>query len=306
MVLFAMLLFGMMALAALVIDIGFARLAQRQMQSASDSAALEGLRFGNAEATEIVGFVFDDDLDVADDPRQFGAGTIVEFSSGSGDPSIGASQLLTIPEVRSYKPILQNGVANPGQFVVKLQRGGTLDDQADLFAKGPPVPYLFARGSLINRELVATGITVRASSFARYEPVVSVGGVVAGSPSPIGVAMSIDDWNDPDTNEFFAYDVSVIGGVRGASVIPNDALTGYIAIFDAIANNRVIGFGLAAINSGEVVKQPLVSGVQIVTQNASATFASPLPALGAEAESVFQQRTIHRDSLVQAAVLVRN
>jgi uncharacterized membrane protein len=44
-VFFAMFLFGFMALAALVIDIGFARLTQRQMQTAVDAAALEGLRF---------------------------------------------------------------------------------------------------------------------------------------------------------------------------------------------------------------------------------------------------------------------
>lgn len=44
-VFFAMILFGIMALAALVIDIGFARLTQRQMQTAVDTAALEGLRF---------------------------------------------------------------------------------------------------------------------------------------------------------------------------------------------------------------------------------------------------------------------
>ena len=35
-VLFVMLFFGLMGLAALVIDIGFARLAQRQMQTAVD------------------------------------------------------------------------------------------------------------------------------------------------------------------------------------------------------------------------------------------------------------------------------
>ena len=42
-VLFVLLLFGIFAMAALVIDIGFARLAQRQMQTAADAAALEGI-----------------------------------------------------------------------------------------------------------------------------------------------------------------------------------------------------------------------------------------------------------------------
>ena len=44
-VLFVMIFFGLMGLAALVIDMGFARLAQNQMQTAVDCAALEGLRW---------------------------------------------------------------------------------------------------------------------------------------------------------------------------------------------------------------------------------------------------------------------
>jgi hypothetical protein len=44
-VLFVTLFLALLGLAALVIDMGFARLAQGQMQSAADSAALEGLRW---------------------------------------------------------------------------------------------------------------------------------------------------------------------------------------------------------------------------------------------------------------------
>lgn len=44
-VIFALLLFALLALAALVIDLGIVRSAQRQMQTATDSAALEGMRF---------------------------------------------------------------------------------------------------------------------------------------------------------------------------------------------------------------------------------------------------------------------
>ena len=40
---------ALLALAALVIDLGFARLTQRQMQTAADSAALEGLRWQNVQ-----------------------------------------------------------------------------------------------------------------------------------------------------------------------------------------------------------------------------------------------------------------
>jgi hypothetical protein len=44
-VVFAFLVFACMAIAALVIDVGFARLTQHEMQTAAEGAALEGLRF---------------------------------------------------------------------------------------------------------------------------------------------------------------------------------------------------------------------------------------------------------------------
>jgi len=47
-----LVLFGLFAMAALVIDVGFARLTQRQMQTAVDSAARERLRFRDVEKDE--------------------------------------------------------------------------------------------------------------------------------------------------------------------------------------------------------------------------------------------------------------
>ena len=72
-VVFVMLVFGIMGLAAVVIDIGFARLSQRQMQIAADSGAVEGLRgegvVGYLDrrdmARNFVHWHFDDDLDAA-------------------------------------------------------------------------------------------------------------------------------------------------------------------------------------------------------------------------------------------------
>ena len=119
-VFFAMLMFALMGLAALVIDIGFARLTQRQMQTAVDSAAIEGLRFRDDpnvpeadrdesrrnRASDVVAMIFDDDLDPDNgddgafydaanpDPHageqfnvdgQFGAGPILEFTDGVND-----------------------------------------------------------------------------------------------------------------------------------------------------------------------------------------------------------------------------
>lgn len=159
-VLFAMLTFVIMGLAALVIDVGYARLAQRQMQTAVDSAALEGLRFRDALpavwitdppawltanpptgagaqpptaydpanpawqqwlalavplaqrflASEMVAVTFDDDLNPSNgDPLNFGAGPVVNFSGGVGDPSLQASQLMTVPSPPVYKPVRADG-----------------------------------------------------------------------------------------------------------------------------------------------------------------------------------------------------
>ena len=82
-VFFAMLMFALMGLAALVIDLGFARLTQRQMQTAVDAAALEGLRGKGTKsdadrqdaAREIAGWHFDDDLNAAFDDGAFDSGS---------------------------------------------------------------------------------------------------------------------------------------------------------------------------------------------------------------------------------------
>ena len=90
---FVMLAFAFFALAALVIDLGFVRLAQRQMQTAADTAALEGLRWRDdgqslgidphQQASAMAANVFDDDLNPADgDPLNFGAGPVVGFQGG--------------------------------------------------------------------------------------------------------------------------------------------------------------------------------------------------------------------------------
>ena len=89
-----MMFFGLMGLAALVIDMGFARLAQRQMQTAVDSAALEGLRWRDASTTDPrqqasqhgCQPVHDDTEPGSGDPVHYGAGPVVNFSDG--DPTL--------------------------------------------------------------------------------------------------------------------------------------------------------------------------------------------------------------------------
>ncbi len=125
-VVFALIFFCLMALGALVIDLGLARLTQRQMQTAVNSAAVEGLRgrdfdssdptnvSGRSAARTIVEQTFDDDLDPASgDARIFGAGPIFHLGPGIGtDPALAAGQRLTIGAPLVYKPIPQLNQSN--------------------------------------------------------------------------------------------------------------------------------------------------------------------------------------------------
>ena len=149
-VLFAMLMFGLMGMAALVIDIGFARLTQRQMQTAVDSAAIEGLRFRDdpglpeadrdearrQRASDLVAMIFDDDLDPGngddgafDSGGQFGAGPVIDLSGGVGDPIMNASQLITIPTTTFYKPVVELNRGN--EIHGDLVAGNCIESDAD-------------------------------------------------------------------------------------------------------------------------------------------------------------------------------
>ena len=162
-----MIFFGLMGLAALVVDLGFARLAEREMQTAVDAAALEGLRFrsdcpddwhsdpayggpaparpttpynesdpqwqswlawlDNARrlaAGRMVANVFDDDLDPANgDPRQFGAGPVIEFTGGVGPPELAASQLMVLPDPPVYKPVRSRRRSGAGNQWPQCEQG---------------------------------------------------------------------------------------------------------------------------------------------------------------------------------------
>lgn len=182
---FALLMFGMMGLAALVIDLGFARLTQRQMQTAVDTAALEGLRYrdelppgaatANLEearrqaASDFVAWMFDDDLNPASgDAHNFGAGPMVELNDGVGEADLNASQLLTLPPTPVYKPRRNNGepglelnlenaaygdmFAAPDSFTVRMRRTNNvtgLDEVRDVSSHGPSIPLLFGRAALL-------------------------------------------------------------------------------------------------------------------------------------------------------------
>lgn len=161
-VLFCVLVFALMAAAAVTVDVGMASLTQAQMQAAVDTASLEAHRwrqyaeFENTSderrrlaAAHLASLVFDDDLDASNgDTMGFGAGPVVDVSPW--EPK-GGGNLLTVPDEPVYKPALQpnwgdlefgdmiSGTFHPGQ------PGGETSDyeRADFTpAPGPPERWL--------------------------------------------------------------------------------------------------------------------------------------------------------------------
>jgi Flp pilus assembly protein TadG len=291
-VLVVLLLIGLMAMAALVIDIGFARLTQRQLQSGSDSATLEGLRgrgtvaYGQRQtnAAQFVAWQFDDDLStangdtgIAGDGNAFGAGPLVEFTGGVGDSSIVASQLMSIDEDNKvYKPVLELGVESSDGFNANFLRGGAIDRNFDLVAHGPAVPYLFARGSLVDRERIARGMTVGATSRAIGRPVVAVGASTPSFPPLLPYAFEQSTWQStgPSASDALSIVTSSIDLTRmvriGSPIVIDTNVTptgtGICVIYRLINGvNRVVGFGW--IESGLPTPGVVVPG------NASASFS---------------------------------
>lgn len=182
-----LLVFGVMGLLALIVDLGGARLAQLQMQSAVDAAADEPLRRSGPEGPrrtavrDLVAWNFDDDFDLSADARSFGAGTVPDLGDGFGDAN--ASQL--IRGVGVYDPDLQlnlsdlpfgdmvRGDYRPAEppreasdytrpdfvnsssgeaFLLRMRRTRNelgLDDNLDVSSGGPPIPFVFALGGLL-------------------------------------------------------------------------------------------------------------------------------------------------------------
>jgi hypothetical protein len=127
---FALMVFVLCGLLSLVVDVGFARLTQGQMQVAADAAALEGLQKRNvgvrnpvtgavindafasdclrrAGAHRLVDWTFDGDFDTSDgDPAQpFGAGPILTATDGVSN--LHALQTVSVPDPHVYDPDMQ-------------------------------------------------------------------------------------------------------------------------------------------------------------------------------------------------------
>ncbi len=188
---------------------------------------------------------FDDDFGVtAADPYQFGSAPVVRFSGGTGsmaanqkidlvpgvayapDPALNLGNQghgdmvggwfdereLAHVENRAYARsdfgAAPSGAAPREAFLVRLRRTtglNALDAQAGVSTRGPALPYLFSRGSLMAAGMRGRGVTVRSTSVAAGRRV-----TLAGVPRPsLGLtgtaplAMEHDYWNRIAANTTF-------------------------------------------------------------------------------------------------------
>ncbi len=119
-ILFVFFVFIGFAVGAILVDLGMARVTQREMQTAAKTGALEGLRQRDVlpagtdrqNARNLVRAVFDDNYNFAADPYDFGAGPTFNLAGGFGG-GLAASQ--TVSHTGSYKPIpqLNDGTSGP-------------------------------------------------------------------------------------------------------------------------------------------------------------------------------------------------
>lgn len=384
-----MLLFGIMALAALVIDVGLIRLTQRQMQTAADGAALEGLRFRDdlsiadpvqrdqqrrLKASNSVANTLDDDLDATNyddgvfdsESGWLGAGPVVELSGSVGLPGLVASQELNLSDVPVYKPStvrpnsgmeaglginLVNDVQGdmvagdyspeppsgtpadqrhrfhsesndysradftPGStsaFLVRMRRSGE-PVQDDVSTSGPVLPYLFARGSMLNRGSLSAGVKVRTTSISDTQHVLTVGLKVSqvDMEGLANFAVQVDFWNSLPVETATAATINTevmfyatgteppttVGRRLTAGVLapPQGQHTGYVPIFaevfDGVATSqRVIGFGLANVVVGSSADPILITpfATRIATENAAAILAQSFDRSNLSSEQVTQ------------------
>jgi hypothetical protein len=181
-----------------------------------------------AAAAALLRSHFDDDFEsTAGDPRMFGAGPDVTFTGGTPALAANQTVVVGPQVVFKPNPQLNLGNADHGDmvsgfydpndllhaetpaylrtdfstapqtpddreaFLVRLRRTNDpngLDEQPDVSSRGPTLPYLFARGSMMAAPSKSAGVTVRSTSVAAGRPVTMAGipylslGIVGTTP----------------------------------------------------------------------------------------------------------------------------
>lgn len=310
---FALTVWVLMALAALVVDLGMARAEHRRMQTLSDQAALDAAR--------------------GDDPVVDEEGPVVTLTGGIPiGPEFNASQKLDIETEPLYLPV-EVEQANETTVSVRLRRR-------------VPLPFLFARGAgLKSSSPLNAGIAVRAESTAAAWPVLCAGPVSIPHDhpgvAPFGLLFSSTDslptwqaWRQANplkttlTVQVDAATGEISGDVVGSYIARPEGVTvvgqpfpppkppmallsldRFIPLYVRVADqDRVVGFlhsSPAPERVGTTLTIPLSTAVAI--KNATTALTEPLPAglTPAEVTALFAFTTSGGTDPLRAPALVR-
>ena len=331
----------------------------------------------------MVAWTFDADMDPETVDSQFGAGPVLQFSGGSGDPDLAASETLAVPDQHVYKPQRSDGTPgleanlqdqpagdivagqfhagqpateaadftradftpfdaknspNRDAFLVRMRRtrnASGLDQAAGVSSSGPPLPFLFALGSVMQTETDTSlnpfgyaprrdGISVRATAIADGRPALFVGPQDADLYAAYGVAQNMQpqlitsvalpaaNWNAASggivgtagaeglaaATSFVAVGEQTTGPVPGTVVLPAGlVIVPLVAPIDNTAGlNYVVGFGVADSSGGPVADA-------IVTQRSDLRFvldcsASPA-AIGQTLDRLAPPAGVDRTQFIQ-------
>ncbi|MCX6606730.1 MAG: pilus assembly protein TadG-related protein [Acidobacteria bacterium] len=218
-----MVVFALMGIATVVVDMGFVRLSQVQMQSGVDTAALEGLRRDRATARTFATSTY---FDPAGE-RLVGAGPELTLTGGRTDAN--GSQLLSVSADPVYRPVLALNPANlvhgdmvdgtylggdPSEsstytrtdfdstsaaksaFLVRMRRTdgrNPLDTPDAAVSTGRSLPLLFGLATTLQSapgssySVRTHGITVRATAISNGEPARRI---TRAQAAPFGLTLS--------------------------------------------------------------------------------------------------------------------
>ena len=172
-------IFMLMAVTALYVDLGLARLSQAQMQNAADTAALEGLRQRDAgggdtgrraAAAKMAALTFDDDLNLSNgNTNRIGAGPDLVLSGGL-DGDLNAGQLIAPVTDAAGNPQSVRDPINPsnnrsGVYTPNLQTNTSNAEYGDMVggtyvAGQPPTEdSAFSAQPYMRRDFTPTGGT---------------------------------------------------------------------------------------------------------------------------------------------------
>ncbi|WDI42513.1 TadE/TadG family type IV pilus assembly protein [Bremerella sp. P1] len=320
-VLFAMLFWVLLGMAALVIDLGLSRVKLRQMQSATDTAALAGLQGeltgpdDRIESRWLAAQTFHPDIN-----QDFETYATQQTELSIVDDSPPAGGVLEDPRGRRWAPNLEPNTDNvskgdleylPGsnEFYARL-RHSTIAPVVGVRGDSPPLPYLFGRATVRTpkrpSDAIYRGMTIKSASLASTTRALSMGPTVV---TPMGDTIAgvefvatLSEWDNSIVHdiqpgeELTRYSVGDVApnGMMPAASSP----TGYVAIYDPSTTeaNRIAGFGFIVSGSRELG--------HIAPENATSTMFPAINASSPPSLAEYQQLfSINGDNFVQTVCL---